>query len=73
MALGVVIGVCFITLAGYALARPMSVWSFATPRQWEADPYKARQEQRIFMNIIAVFLILSGLILIATDLLGTIP
>jgi hypothetical protein len=57
-------GACCIALGLFVLARPMSVRSFASARQWEEDPEKAKQEQRAGASLLGFSFVFGGLILV---------
>jgi len=63
-------GVLCVLAGGYALARPLSIRNYPNANQWEANPEKAKQEQRAYAALAAFSLILGGLALIVLGLLG---
>jgi hypothetical protein len=66
-------GVLCVLAGGYALARPLSIRNYPTADHWESDPESARQEQRAYASMAALFTILGGIALVVLGLLGRGP
>jgi len=66
-------GAFLIALGVYALARPLSIRSFPSANQWEADPERAKREQRAYAGMTGFFAIVGGLVLIVLGVTGWTP
>jgi hypothetical protein len=73
MVLAEATGVMAVAVGIYSIARPMSIRSFQSAKEWTADPESAAEEQRAWATMMGVSFIAGGLILIALGLLGSMP